>query len=109
MDNGPETESEPHQKQDAPASRPALRRVGSDETERPLSPQQSQHASDDQASEDSGQESDESDSDPAHRIDDFDWEDLHHRYHEAMKVCHGEEAALIEEWENLMLVTLSTW
>ncbi|USP77252.1 hypothetical protein yc1106_04526 [Curvularia clavata] len=100
MDNGSENESEPHQTQDA---QPVLKRVNSDETERPPSAQQTQHASDGQASETSDEEFDSEDSDPAHRIEDFDWEDLHHRYHEAMKVCHGEEAALMEEWEDLML------
>lgn len=105
MDNEPKTESEPYQKQDA---QPALKRINSDETERPSSAQESQHAPDDQASEDSDEEFNSDDSDPAHRIEDFDWEDLHHRYHEAMKVCHGEEAALMEEWKNLMLVLISS-
>jgi hypothetical protein len=104
MDNGPGSEPEPSQKQDAPGSRPLHRRVDSDETERPTSAQQTQHDADDHTSEDSEGESEDDDSDPAHRIDGFDWEDLHRRYHEAMKACHGEEAALMEEWESLMTV-----
>lgn len=100
MDNDPEPEVEPR-RQDA---RPPHRRVGSDDTERPHSAQQTQHDTDSHISETSEEESDEEDSDPAHRIDDFDWEDLHHRYHEAMKGCHDEEAALMEEWEGLMTV-----
>lgn len=104
MGNDPESEAEPP-RQDAQNSRLSHRRVGSDETERPHSAQQTQHDTDSHISETSEEEeSDEDDSDPAHRIGDFDWEDLHHRYHEAMKVCHGEEAALMEEWESLMTV-----
>ncbi|KAF5850024.1 hypothetical protein GGP41_005440 [Bipolaris sorokiniana] len=101
MGNDPESEAEPP-RQDAQNSRPPHRRVGSDETERPHSAQQTQHDTDSHISETSEEESDEDDLDPAHRIDDFNWEDLHHRYHEAVKVCHGEEAALMEEWESLM-------
>lgn len=106
MDNSPESSVEPP-RQDAQNSRPPHRRVGSDETERPHSAQQTQHDTDNHISETSEEESDQDDSDPAHRIDDFDWEDLHHRYHEAMKVCHGEEAALMEEWESLMTVIIA--
>lgn len=107
MGNDPESEAEPP-RQDAQNSRPPHRRVGSDETERPHSAQQTQHDTDSHISETSEEESDEDDLDPAHRIDDFNWEDLHHRYHEAVKVCHGEEAALMEEWESLMTVISTT-
>ena len=82
--------------------------MNSDETERPPSAQQAQHNDHDSADAESESEDEDEESEPADRIDDFDWEDLHHRYHEAMKNCHGEEAALMEEWENLMDVRCSS-
>ena len=104
MEKGPSLKSEPPQGQDAQGSRPPLRRTASDETARPPSAQQSQHNADDQNSSNGEEESEEDDSDPADRIADFDWEELHHRYHDAMNGCHGEEEELMQEWQNLMAV-----
>ena len=104
MEKGPSLKSEPPQGQDAQGSRPPLRRTASDETARPPSAQQSQHNADDQNSLNGEEESEQDDSDPADRIADFDWEELHQRYHDAMNGCHGEEEELMQEWQNLMAV-----
>ncbi|KAL6168235.1 hypothetical protein ACJQWK_05890 [Exserohilum turcicum] len=112
MDQGPTSGPEQPASQDSQAAHAPLRRVGSDATQRPASAQQPRHDdSDEPSSADSEAEAEveEDDSDPAHRIDHFDWDDLHHRYHEAMKTCHGEEAALTEEWESLMTVIISVY
>jgi hypothetical protein len=99
--------SEPPAAQLDEASKPPLRRVSSEETERPPSAQQvrrddaSEH--DDEMKED---EEEEVDSDPAEKIVDFDWNDLHERYHQAMKECHEEEEQLAQEWQSLMNVQL---
>lgn len=87
------------------APKPSLRRINSEETERPPSAQRVQRdtISD---SEESGD--DELDADPAEKIIDFDWDDLHQRYHDAMNGCHTKEAELAQEWENLMNVQLVT-
>ncbi|RMZ66652.1 zinc finger fyve domain-containing 19 [Pyrenophora seminiperda CCB06] len=112
MDTGSEPKSEPPPAQDAQDAQdvqdaqavgpPSLRRINSEETERPPSVQRTQDGADGPADAESESDLEEEGSDPADRIVDFDWEDLHHRYHEAMKNCHGEEAALMQEWENLM-------
>lgn len=112
MDQGPTSGPEQPASQDSQAAHAPLRRVGSDATQRPASAQQPRHDdSDEPSSADSEAEAEveEDDSDPAHRIDHFDWDDLHHRYHEAMKTCHGEEAALTEEWESLMTVMFASF
>jgi hypothetical protein len=84
-----------------------MRRVSSDETERPPSAQRTKDEVNDQADADTGEQSEDDDSDPADRIENFDWEDLQLRYHQAMKDCHNEESELMQEWENLMAVLLS--
>ncbi|KAK1918566.1 hypothetical protein P3342_001485 [Pyrenophora teres f. teres] len=105
MDASPASRAEPPPTQDAQAVEPpSLKRINSGEAERPPSAQRTQDGDDanDAADSKSEADSDDGESDPADRITDFDWEDLHHRYHEAMKTCHGEEAALMHEWEALM-------
>jgi hypothetical protein len=104
MDKGPSFKSELPLTQDAQAVQASLRRINSDETERPTSAQQTQDGLDEQANANGEEESEEEDSDPSEKIEDFDWEELHHRYHEAVKICHGEEAELMQEWESLMAV-----
>ena len=102
-DAGPPPKSELLPIQDTQAvGSPSLRRTNSNETERPLSAQRLQDDTDDPVHAKSEADEEEEESGPADRIEDFDWEDLHHRYHEAMKNCHGEEAALMQEWEGLM-------
>lgn len=105
MEKGASLKSEPPQGQDTQGSRPPLRRTASDETERPPSAQQIHGNADEQHSSSGEEESEEDDSDPADRITDFDWEELHRRYHDAMNGCHGEEEELMQEWHNLMAVT----
>jgi hypothetical protein len=101
MDKGTIFKSEPPLTQAVQAS---LRRINSDETERPPSAQQTQDKVDEQIDANEKAESEDEDSDPAESIVDFDWDDLHHRYHEAIKKCHGDEAELMQEWESLMAV-----
>jgi hypothetical protein len=107
MNTGPAYKSEPPSAQDAQAVRPAMRRVNSDETEHPPSAQRTQDEVDDQADAATGKQAEDEDSDPADKIESFEWEDLEFRYHEAMKGCHSEESELMQEWESLMAVLLS--
>lgn len=107
MENGPGPKSEPAS-QNPEAPRPPLRRVSSEETERPPSAQQSNKDlyRDEEEDEVGEKESDEDeiDSDPAVQIDAFDWDQLHQRYHDAMNNCHTHEGELTQEWESLMNV-----
>lgn len=110
MDKGPDNKSEPPLTQDAEATRPPLKHVNSNETERPPTAQRIHDERDEQpdshgeeeVSEE--EEEEEEDVDPSERIVDFDWDGLHHRYHEAINRCQGEEAELMQEWESLMAV-----
>jgi hypothetical protein len=107
MNKSPEHRSEPALVQDAPATRPPLKHVYSDETERPPSAQQTQEErdhQDDSHGEEEASEEEEEDVDPSERIAGFDWDDLHRRYHDAVNKCHGDEAELMQEWESLMAV-----
>lgn len=107
MDNkSAANKSEPPSYPDAEAIRPSLRRVSSEDTERPPSAQQLDRDRGEQtdASDSDGLEDDEND--PADKIADFDWDDLHERYHEAVDKCHGQETELMQEWESLMTVVL---
>ncbi|KAF2035933.1 hypothetical protein EK21DRAFT_53574 [Setomelanomma holmii] len=101
MDNSPNFKSEPPATQPDAISQPPLRRATSEETERPPSAQQARRDSDEHAGGDQDDE-EELDSDPAEKIVEFDWDELHERYHEAMKGCHDAEGELAQEWESLM-------
>jgi hypothetical protein len=109
----PEMDSQPYVKSESPAtqdeepSKPSPKRVSSEETERPPSAQQMQR--DDDISDETDEEPDneeDMDSDPAHTIVDFDWDELHRQYHDAMNTCQAEEGELAREWENLMNVQM---
>ncbi|KAJ4314209.1 hypothetical protein N0V94_006567 [Neodidymelliopsis sp. IMI 364377] len=77
----------------------------SDDTERPASAQQNHDNLEEHSNVDEGQEpSDDEDLDPAAQIVDFDWDDLHQRYHVKINACHEEEFELMQEWESLMEV-----
>ena len=104
MDNAPHFKSEPPATQIDEASKPPLRRVSSDETERPPSAQQAQGDAHDHVHESDEEDEEELDSDPAETIADFDWDALHERYHNAMNGCHEQEGELAQEWESLMNV-----
>lgn len=103
-------EKSPHFKSEPPAAasqndgvpKPSLKRINSEETERPPSAQRVQREDTVPDSEESDE--DELDSDPAEKIVDFNWDELHQRYHEAMNGCHAHEAELAQEWESLMNV-----
>jgi len=85
----------------AETSRPVVKRVDSDETERPPSAQQRHDDESDERS-DAMSEDDPAIDDPAHRLSAFDWNDLHARYHAAISKCQGEENELMQEFQNLM-------
>jgi len=89
----------------AETSRPVVKRVDSDETERPPSAQQRHDDESDERS-DAMSEDDPAIDDPAHRLSAFDWNDLHARYHAAISKCQGEENELMQEFQNLMTVLL---
>jgi hypothetical protein len=102
MDNRLQSKSEPAVTQNEEGAKPPLRRIGSEDTERPPSAQQ--------AHEDTDEEEEEAiDSDPAEKIVEFDWDALHGRYHRAMETCHDEEGKLAQEFESLMAVLLSSF
>jgi hypothetical protein len=107
MASQPDFKSEPPAtKKTEEASKPQapLRRVSSEETERPPSAQQIQR--DDSISSENDEEPDDQDidSDPAAPVVGFDWDELHRKYHDAMDTCHVEEAQLTDDWESLMNV-----
>ncbi|KAI4706257.1 hypothetical protein J4E89_008991 [Alternaria sp. Ai002NY15] len=106
MDTAPAAKSEPPPSQEAQTVRPPMRRMHSDETERPSSAQRTKDEVDDEADAAAEQQSEDEESDPAQKIVDFDWEDLEARYHDAMKTCHNQEDLLMQEWDNLMNVQL---
>ena len=106
MDTAPAAKSEPPPSQEAQAVRPPMRRMHSDETERPSSAQRTKDEVDDEADAAAEQQSEDEESDPAEKIVDFDWQDLEARYHDAMKTCHNQEDLLMQEWDNLMNVQL---
>jgi hypothetical protein len=98
--------SEPLAPKHERSPRPAPRRISSEDTERPPSAQQLQRNEDDHADQTDEEPEDESDADPAKRIEDFDWDDLHHRYEVSMQERYAHEDDLAEEWETLMNVYL---
>lgn len=106
MENTTQSKAELPASQDVDIKRPVLRRVSTGETERPPSAQQARGDADVAFDTSEDNEMEEEDSDPADRIADFDWEDLHTRYHEAIKKCSEDEEALMQEWESLMSVRL---
>jgi hypothetical protein len=84
------------------AARPPVIRDDSGETERPTSAQpRGNAATSEQLTADEKQEPGE-EVDPADKIEDFDWEELHERYHQAIDTASQEEAALMQEWKQLM-------
>jgi hypothetical protein len=109
MDNTQRMKSEPPATQKDDAAKPPMKRVSSENTERPPSAQQFQRDNEEHSDEnddDEEEDADDLDSDPAVRIADFDWTDLHKRYHDAINGCHDEESELAQEWESLMNVRL---
>ncbi|UPX11781.1 uncharacterized protein EKO05_0002369 [Ascochyta rabiei] len=84
---------------------PQHNRIASDDTERPASAQRIHDDSEEHSDIEVEPESSEiEDTDPAMQIAGFDWNGLHERYHAAIDGCSQEEAALMEEWSNLMKV-----
>ena len=108
MDHTQHFKSEPPATQIDIASRPPLRRISTEDTERPPSAQQAQRDEDELAhdTEDDDEDEEDLDSDPAVKIADFDWEELHEKYHLAMQSCHADEEELLQEWQSLMSVQL---
>lgn len=86
---------------------PRHKRVNSDETERPASAQRRRDGSEERSNAEAEQDVvDEEEADPAVRIADFDWSELHERYHNAIKKSGLEEEELMQEWASLMEVLL---
>ncbi|KAF1932478.1 uncharacterized protein M421DRAFT_417198 [Didymella exigua CBS 183.55] len=78
-------------------------RMNSGDTERPASAQRDRRDGSVEQSDVEAQEiSDDNDADPAQQIRDFDWQDLHERYHTTINRCSQDEADLMEEWAKLM-------
>lgn len=103
MDENPTVDPAPPPIHKADALPPVVKRVDSNETERPPSAQQRHDDRSDEHSEFMSDD-DPAINDPAHRLPAFDWEDLHARYHAAISKCQGEEDALMQEFQNLMTV-----
>ena len=82
------------------------KRMNSDDTERPASAQHKRDESAGHSDVETEQESSDEEADPSAHIANFDWDDLHQRYHDAIKDCSAEEARLMQEWESLMKVLL---
>lgn len=101
MDENPTVDPAPPPIHKADALPPVVKRVDSNETERPPSAQQRHDDRSDEHSEFMSDD-DPAINDPAHRLPAFDWEDLHARYHAAISKCQGEEDALMQEFQNLM-------
>ncbi|ORY14578.1 hypothetical protein BCR34DRAFT_479246 [Clohesyomyces aquaticus] len=80
---------------DISSGRTSRSRTGSEETERPPSGQPRQQS-------EATTEDEEMDLDPAEPIISLDWDNLAERYHQQMADCEKRDAALMEEWENLM-------
>lgn len=105
MENpGPTHKSDPAGTNPDGNTRAPIIRADSGETERPPSVQRvnpdankSPNCTDDE------EELDE-EPDPGNKIVDFDWEDLHERYHRAINTASAEEAELMSEWSELMEV-----
>lgn len=81
---------------------PIVRTVSS-ETEQPPSAQRVNPELNAPENDDVGDEA-ESEIDPAEQIADFNWEELHERYHDAINGASEKEAELMREWEELMAV-----
>ncbi|KAF2636620.1 hypothetical protein P280DRAFT_472848 [Massarina eburnea CBS 473.64] len=100
----------------APANNPAPirevqptqhRRADSGETERPASAQlihgtDTNEEVEEEEEEEDDEEEEEEDWNAADPVAEFDWEGLHRRYHEVINNASEEEAALMEEWNQLM-------
>ncbi|KAJ4989239.1 hypothetical protein SVAN01_05318 [Stagonosporopsis vannaccii] len=98
LESAPAVLQEPQQ-----TSSPGHKRVNSDETERPSSAQRGRDDSEEHLETEAENDVlDEEEADPALRIADFDWGDLHERYHDAIKKSSREEEALMQEWASLM-------
>lgn len=111
MDDSAASKSEPVASQDVQQTprRPKHKRVGSDDTERPASAQRIHDDSEEQSDIEAQQESsDDENVDPAAQIANFDWEELHKRYHDEIDRCSEEEIKLSDEWESLMKVLCLT-
>ena len=110
MNDGPVSrEEEPAGKHpNSQASQTAHQRTGSGDTERPPSGQHSHESTNENIEGTTTEEQDGEDSDPAEMIEEFDWNDLIERYHDAMNKCTDEEAHLMQEWSGLMDVRRHT-
>lgn len=110
MNNKPNTdlesqnEEEEHNEQRAP-----ITREDSGDTERPP-PSNQQTATVEKEprtntnDNDEQEQEEEDDSDPSEPVKPLDWSKLEQQYHASMKQCSQDEAALMQEWSELMNV-----
>lgn len=90
--------------QQTPTS-PGHERMNTDETERPASAQQIHDGLEDHLHDGTEEHvSDDEEGDPAIKITEFDWTNLHQNYHDAIKSFKVEEDELMQEWASLMEV-----
>jgi len=102
----PAATQEQQQSQDVQTpKRSKHKRVNSDSTERPASAQRGRRDGSVERSDVEGElELSDEDADPADPIVDFDWDELHQKYHDAINQCSQEETELMGEWSSLMEV-----
>jgi hypothetical protein len=87
------------------ASVPLINREDFEETERPASAQRVNPPTNDNLNigEEEYLEPEEEDSDdPADKLAEFNWDDLHARYHQVINQATDEETELMDEWSHLM-------
>lgn len=87
----------------AEAAPPEIIRANSNETERPSSAQRPKADAREMPDPDDEAALDD-DPDLFQKIDDFDWDELHERYHRTVNNASEAEAGLMREWANLMEV-----
>jgi len=104
MESGTPHKPEPAGPNQEAEKRPPITQADSGETERPASAQRVNADVAEQLTTDEEEEPEEEEADPADEIDDFDWDELHQRYHLAIDTASQEEAELMQEWTQLMEV-----
>ncbi|KAJ4296246.1 hypothetical protein N0V90_006291 [Kalmusia sp. IMI 367209] len=83
-------------------TRAPIKRKDSSGTERPLTAQQVRIDLLEPSDGEEEEVDEAEDVDPADQIEDFDWNGLHERYHEAFNKASDEEAELLREFSDLM-------
>ena len=111
MNNKPNTDLESqNQEEEHNEHRAPITREDSGDTERPP-PSNQQTATIEKEprtntndNDEKEQEEEDDDSDPSEPVKPLDWSKLEQQYHDSMKQCSQDEAALMQEWSELMNV-----